>query len=168
MHCPHQKHGSMSCFPLYVMTIWLIHPVNDESFHNSVPKVTLNGYKYLWFISCSISFALVLIAWTPSHYPPPKAKVMFYLCWFVCLCVCLFCFFCSQHYGQTRERIFMKLSGKVGTWYKEQSGTFWGCFTKPLEHGIFSYIFAGVCVCDQHCGKTNEWIFMKFLGYFRH
>ena len=85
-----------------------------------------------------------------------RRRLFFHLCWFVC-----FLFVGGKHYGNTRERIFIKFSGKVGqdTRYNlEILGV--SCLTPwVLFFSVLSRKFVSV---SKYYGKTDERIFMNF------
>ena len=72
-------------------------------------------------------------------------------------------FVCEQHYGKTHGQIFLKFSGYVDEDTRNNLETLGMVCSTPCIQGFFLYFFKEIHVCEQHYGKTDEWIFMKFL-----
>ena len=100
-----------------------------------------------------------------------RRRLCFQLCWFVSLSVCVFvCLLTTLRENQWTN--FHEIFRICWERFNEQSDFFfffWGgggrgvCLTSCI-HGFVLYVFKEIRFCDQHNGKTDGRIFMKFFG----
>ena len=123
--------------------------------HTSVNKIAEQK-------SCSNSSNVKFIAFAE------RRRLCFLLCWIVTLSVCLF-----VCYGIMHGRIFMKFSvGQDTTHNLEKLGrgiaVSGGVMFNPFHTRLLFKFFKEIRVCQQHYGKTDPQIFMKFLRKVAH